>query len=78
MSKMFQWRDREIDFFLYIETDKQPPGVISFFLFSGGNQSVAVHFFIRWWLWGGGRRLGFYHTFIHYTHTTYSRVLRWL
>ena len=43
MSKMFQWRDREIDFFLYIETDKQPPGVIGFsFLVEAINQLLST------------------------------------
>ena len=69
MSRVFQWRDREIDFiFLYIETDTQSPGVIGFsflveaiyqllstFSLSGGcGEAVGVSIFM---------------THVHITHT---------
>ena len=72
MSKMFQWRDREIDFifiiFLYIETDKQPPGVIGFsFLVEAINQLLSTFS-----LGGGcGEAVGVsvFITHIHIAHT---------
>ena len=69
MSKMFQWRDREIDFiFRYIETDKQPPGVIGFFfLVEAINQLLSTFS-----LGGGcGEAVGvsILITHLHTTHT---------
>ena len=69
MSKMFQWRDWEIDFtFRYIETDKQPPGVIGFsFLVEAINQLLSTFS-----LGGGcGEAVGvsIFITHLHTTHT---------
>ena len=69
MSKMFQWWDQEIDFiFLFIETDKQPPGVIGFsFLVEAINQLLSTFS-----LGGGcGEAVGvsIFITHVHITHT---------
>ena len=69
MSKIIQWRDREIDFiFRYIEMNKQPPGVIGFsFLVEAINQLLCTFS-----LGGGcGEAVGvqIFITHVHITHT---------
>ena len=71
MSKMFQLRDPEIDFiFLYIETDKQPTGVIGFsFLVEAIYQLLSTFSFS---LGGGcGEAVGvsIFITHVHIAHT---------